>query len=124
MFAIKIPLGSSLAWPSTSPAAIFYPHSFDRDYPDLVGTPVTKTTRNAAPNQSLPDWEEKSGTEDANTARKSSEDGPMETSLLVASPPCVDSSASEVTVPLPKLVINKPQFIRLAWFSTSTHLCT
>ncbi|VDK32785.1 unnamed protein product [Taenia asiatica] len=83
-----------------------------RDYPDLVGTTMSKGTRNPASDQSPSNWDEKSGNEDANAARKSSEDGPIETSSPAASPSCADPPPSEVTVPLPKLVINNPQFIR------------
>ncbi|KAL5108085.1 RAB11-binding protein RELCH [Taenia crassiceps] len=83
-----------------------------RDYPDLVGTTIPKATRNSTPNQSLSNRNETSGTEDADVAGKSSEDGSIEASLSAASPLCVDPPVSEVTVSLPKLVINTPQFIR------------
>ncbi|KAL5963263.1 RAB11-binding protein RELCH [Taenia solium] len=83
-----------------------------REYPDLVGITMPKATRNPASDQSPSNWDEKSGNEDTNAARKSSGGGPIETSSPAASPSCADPPPPEVTVPLPKLVINNPQFIR------------
>nr|CDS18951.1 lisH domain and HEAT repeat containing protein [Echinococcus granulosus] len=83
-----------------------------RDYPDLVGTTVVKASKNAAPAQSLSNGYVELGTEDADSAEKSSENGHIKTSSPVPSPPCADPLASKVTAPLPKLVINNPQFIR------------
>ncbi|VDM18443.1 unnamed protein product [Hydatigera taeniaeformis] len=83
-----------------------------RDYPDLVGTTVTKAARSAAPSQPLLNGGEKLETEGASAAGGSSKDGPIETSSPAASPTSVDLMASEVVAPLPKLVINNPQFIR------------